>query len=189
MQLPLGPAQGLLVGQGAVFGKLPLQGGKLGPGGVQFLPGLGEAADFEGLDVAGKIAVISRGTINFSLKLYNAEQAGAAGVIIYNNEPGIIYLQMANEDGSLNDGISGNVPCVAVSQAVGEILAAAETKKLVISSEDGPAPSETAGQMSDFSSWGVTPSLELKPEVAPRDMLMTSTSSSRASSMAAIRSS
>ena len=129
------------------------------------VPGLGEAADFEGLDVEGKIAVISRGTINFSLKLYNAEQAGAAGVIIYNNEPGIIYLQMANEDGSLNDGISGYVPCVAVSQAVGETLAAAETKKLVISSEDGLAPSETAGQMSDFSSWGVTPSLELKPEI------------------------
>ena len=129
------------------------------------IPGLGEASDFEGLDVAGKIAVISRGTINFSLKLYNAEQAGAAGVIIYNNEPGIIYLQMANEDGSLNDGISGEVPCVAVSQAVGQALAAAETKKLVIASEDGPAPSETAGQMSDFSSWGVTPSLELKPEI------------------------
>ena len=129
------------------------------------VPGLGEASDFEGLDVEGKIAVISRGTINFSLKLYNAEQAGAAGVIIYNNEPGLIYLQMANEDGSLNDGISGTVPCVAVSKVVGEALAAAETKTMVISPVDGPAPNETAGQMSDFSSWGVTPSLELKPEI------------------------
>ncbi len=129
------------------------------------VPGLGEAADFEGLDVAGKIAVISRGSINFSLKLYNAEQAGAVGCIIYNNEPGLIYLQMANEDGSLNDGISGDVPCVSVSQAVGQALAAAENKVLTISSEDGPAPSDTAGQLSDFSSWGVTPSLELKPEI------------------------
>ena len=129
------------------------------------VPGLGEAADFEGLDVAGKIAVISRGSINFSLKLYNAEQAGAVGCIIYNNEPGLIYLQMANEDGSLNDGISGDVPCVSVSQAVGQALAAAENKVLTISPEDGPAPSDTAGQMSDFSSWGVTPSLELKPEI------------------------
>ena len=129
------------------------------------VPGLGEASDFEGLDVEGKIAVISRGTINFSLKLYNAEQAGAAGVIIYNNEPGLIYLQMANDDGSLNDGISGEVPCAAVSQAVGQILAAAENKVLTISEEDAAAPSETGGQMSDFSSWGVTPSLELKPEI------------------------
>ena len=49
------------------------------------IPGLGEASDFEGLDVEGKIAVISRGSINFSLKLFNAEQAGAVGAIIYNN--------------------------------------------------------------------------------------------------------
>ena len=129
------------------------------------VPGLGETADFEGLDLNGKIAVISRGAINFSLKLYNAEQAGAVGVIIYNNEPGLIYLQMANEDGSLNDGISGDVPCVSVSQAVGAALAAAENKALTISAEDGPAPNETAGQMSDFSSWGVTPDLKLKPEI------------------------
>ena len=129
------------------------------------IPGLGAAADFEGLDVAGKIAVVSRGSINFSLKLYNAEQAGAVGCIIYNNEPGIIYLQMANEDGSLNDGISGDVPCVAVSQKVGEALANAEKKVLVIAEQDAPAVSETGGQMSDFSSWGVTPSLELKPEI------------------------
>ena len=129
------------------------------------VPGLGEAADFEGLDVAGKIAVIARGSINFSLKLYNAEQAGAVGVIIYNNEPGLIYLQMANEDGSLNDGISGDVPCVSVSQQVGVALAAAGNKVLTVASEDGPAPSDTAGQMSDFSSWGVTPDLKLKPEI------------------------
>ena len=129
------------------------------------IPGLGNASDFEGLDVAGKIAVISRGQINFSLKLYNAEQAGAVGAIIYNNEPGTIYLQMANEDGSLNDGISGDVPCASVSMEVGAALAAAENKTLTVSESDGPVPSDEAGQMSLFSSWGVTPSLELKPEI------------------------
>ena len=129
------------------------------------IPGLGEAADFEGLDVAGKIAVIARGSINFSLKLYNAEQAGAIGAIIYNNEPGVIYLQMSNDDGSLNDGISGYVPCVSVTMETGAALAAAENKKLVVSFEDGPVPSPDAGQMSLFSNWGVTPSLELKPEI------------------------
>ena len=129
------------------------------------IPGLGEASDFEGLDVAGKIAVIKRGSINFSLKLYNAEQAGAIGAIIYNNEPGTIYLQMANEDGSLNDGVSGTVPCASVSMETGAALAAAENKKLVISAVDGPVESPEAGQMSLFSSWGVTPTLEMKPEI------------------------
>ena len=129
------------------------------------IPGLGEAADFEGLDLTGKIAVISRGSINFSLKLYNAEQAGAAGVIIYNNEPGSIGLQMTDEEGNLNDGISGEVPCVSVAMATGAAMAAAENKILTVSSEDGPARSADGGQMSLFTSWGVTPSLELKPEI------------------------
>ena len=129
------------------------------------VPGLGEAADFEGLDVEGKIAVISRGSINFSLKLFNAEQAGAVGAIIYNNEPGSIGLQMADEEGNLNDGISGYVPCVSVSQATGAAMAAAENKVLTVSEEDGPVKSADGGQMSLFTSWGVTPSLELKPEI------------------------
>ncbi len=129
------------------------------------VPGLGEAADFEGLDVEGKIAVISRGAINFSLKLFNAEQAGAVGAVIYNNEPGSIGLQMADEEGNLNDGISGNVPCVSVSQATGAAMAAAGNKVLTVSEEDGPVKSADGGQMSLFTSWGVTPSLELKPEI------------------------
>ena len=129
------------------------------------IPGLGEAADFEGLDLTGKIAVISRGKINFSLKLFNAEQAGAVGVIIYNNEPGSIGLQMTDEGGNLNDGISGEVPCVSVAMATGAALAASDTKVLTVSAEDGPARSADGGQMSLFSSWGVTPSLELKPEI------------------------
>ena len=129
------------------------------------VPGLGEAADFEGLDVAGKIAVISRGSINFSLKLYNAEQAGAIGVVIYNNEPGSIGLQMTDDEGNLNDGITGNVPCVSVAMTTGAAMAAAENKVLTVSAEDGPVKSADGGQMSLFSSWGVTASLELKPEI------------------------
>ncbi|MBQ2383883.1 MAG: S8 family serine peptidase, partial [Oscillospiraceae bacterium] len=129
------------------------------------IPGLGEEADFKGLDLEGKIAVISRGSINFSLKLYNAEQAGAVGAIIYNNEPGSIGLQMTDEEGNLADGISGEVPCVSVSQATGAALAAAENKTLVVSAEDGAVESADGGQMSLFSSWGVTPTRELKPEI------------------------
>lgn len=38
------------------------------------VPGLGEEADYEGLDVTGKIAVVSRGTINFGAKAENGCQ-------------------------------------------------------------------------------------------------------------------
>lgn len=39
-------------------------------------------------DVAGKIAVVDRGTCNFSIKVYNAQQAGAIGVLVVNNAAG-----------------------------------------------------------------------------------------------------
>ncbi len=129
------------------------------------VPGLGNASDFEGLDVAGKVAVISRGEINFSLKLFNAEQAGAVGCIIYNNQPGTIGLQMTDDYGNLNDGVSGAVPCVSVTQEAGKVLAEASEKKLTVGETDMPIASAEGGQMSLFSSWGVTPDLKLKPEI------------------------
>lgn len=47
--------------------------------------GLGDVNDFPA-GVAGKIAVIKRGSITFNAKAHNAVNAGAAGIIIYNND-------------------------------------------------------------------------------------------------------
>jgi large repetitive protein len=41
-------------------------------------------------DVAGKIAIIDRGTCNFSVKVQNAQNAGAVGVIVADNLPGAV---------------------------------------------------------------------------------------------------
>ena len=43
-----------------------------------------EAADFEGLPMAGAIALIQRGTCSFYDKALNAQNAGAVAVIVYN---------------------------------------------------------------------------------------------------------
>jgi Zn-dependent M28 family amino/carboxypeptidase len=43
-----------------------------------------EAADFTGFP-AGSIAIIERGTCDFGLKAANAEAAGAAGAVIFND--------------------------------------------------------------------------------------------------------
>ena len=127
--------------------------------------GVGTVEDFAAVDVAGKIAVVSRGQINFSLKLYNAEQAGAVGLIIYNNEAGEIGLQMTDGNGNLSDGITGLTPAVSVTQAVGQYLAENENKVITVAAVPGPVESENGGQMSDFSSWGVSPDLRLLPDV------------------------
>ncbi|MGN0985515.1 MAG: S8 family serine peptidase [Candidatus Enterenecus sp.] len=127
------------------------------------IPGLGNVEDFEGIDVEGKIAVIQRGTIAFTDKQQNAAAAGAVACIVYDNvyseDP--VYMQD-----------SGALPNVFISRADGEALAAAvdpETgvgKLTVMTADDVVSvPSPTAGQMSDFSSWGVSPDLELLPEV------------------------
>ncbi|MBQ8579457.1 MAG: S8 family serine peptidase [Oscillospiraceae bacterium] len=133
--------------------------------------GYGEAADFEGLDVAGKVAVVARGVTSFSSKLANAEAAGAIALIVTNNTPGSIAtigMAMTDEYGNLPEGVSGTVPAVLVSLATGEALAAAvsESYSLTVSAEPIQVIDEDGGQMSIFSSWGVSPDLRLVPDIA-----------------------
>ncbi|CAE6460723.1 unnamed protein product [Rhizoctonia solani] len=47
-------------------------------------------ADFAGVDVKGKIALIQRGGCNFAVKNENAKTAGAVGVVVYNNVEGTV---------------------------------------------------------------------------------------------------
>ena len=82
------------------------------------LCGLGKAGQFPA-EVAGKIALISRGEITFKEKVINAISAGAAGVVIYNNAPGLLQGALT-EDGS-----EVAVPVVMIEQTVGEAAKAA----------------------------------------------------------------
>lgn len=61
--------------------------------------GLGKTADFENIDVKGKIALIKRGDITFVDKAKNAYANGAIGVIIYNHTAGMLNGTL----GSLTD--------------------------------------------------------------------------------------
>jgi Zn-dependent M28 family amino/carboxypeptidase len=75
-----------------------------------------DAADFAGFP-AGNIALVSRGACTFALKATNGFNAGASGVIIYNNAPGVI-------NGTLGNDFTLDIPVTSVTQAVGEALAA-----------------------------------------------------------------
>ena len=121
---------------------------------------LGRTADFDNIDVAGKIALISRGENTFVEKTLNAQQAGAVGVLIYNNAPGT--LSMATD-------AAIDIPQLAITQADGLALKAAldagNDVTVAFNGEFLTLPNPLAGKMSDFSSWGVTPSLDFKPEI------------------------
>ncbi len=74
------------------------------------------AADFAGFPV-GNIALISRGACTFAAKATNAYNAGASGVVIYNNIPGVL-------NGTLSNTFTLDIPVTAVTQDVGQALAA-----------------------------------------------------------------
>jgi Zn-dependent M28 family amino/carboxypeptidase len=78
-----------------------------------------EQSDFNGF-VAGRIALIQRGTCAFATKVLNAGRAGASGIIIFNEgQPG------RTEPYALNIGEwRANIPMVFASFAVGNELAA-----------------------------------------------------------------
>ena len=75
-----------------------------------------EAGDFAGFP-AGNIALISRGACTFALKVTNAYDAGASGVVIYNNIAGAL-------SGTLGNTFTLDIGATGVTQAVGQQLAA-----------------------------------------------------------------
>ncbi|MCB0364608.1 MAG: S8 family serine peptidase [Bdellovibrionaceae bacterium] len=75
--------------------------------------GLGKPEDFPSIDVRGKIALVRRGEIAFGDKVKNSIAAGAVGVILFNNEPGILSA-------TLGEGVTVNIPVAFIAQDVGE---------------------------------------------------------------------
>ena len=114
------------------------------------IPGVGRSADYTGLDVKGKIALVRRGQTTFEEKAMIAEAQGAAGIIIYNNVSGEIKMNIGD----------AQLAVCSISQDDGEVLAAKASGILHISVDQTSGPF-----MSDFSSWGPTPSLGIKPEL------------------------
>ena len=119
------------------------------------VPNYGAEADYEGLDVQGKIALVQRGGgMYYEQKERNAANAGAIGMLVYNNVPGMLYMSITD----------WKIPCAFISQAAGEYMKQQETKTLSVASADALVESPTYG-MADFSSWGATTELTLKPEL------------------------
>lgn len=59
--------------------------------------GFGQPSDYAGLDVKGKVALVSRGAgVTFVNKVRNAATAGAAAVIVFNNVPGLLFASGGN---------------------------------------------------------------------------------------------
>ncbi|MFC0679945.1 S8 family serine peptidase [Lysobacter korlensis] len=111
--------------------------------------------------LAGQVALIRRGGCTFHLKALNAQNAGAIGVVIYNNLAG-----------PLNPSVAGTpaitVPAVGISDTSGALLDARITgggASLTWTAETGSFPSPTGGLLSSFTAYGMSPDLQLKPDI------------------------
>ena len=113
--------------------------------------------------LAGKIAVFRDGTVDAGGNAYkttarvNAVAAlGPAGIVIICQDEG--------EARPLIVGLDATMPSICISKADGDKLLAASDKTLRVE-KDTVLPTAANYEVTDFSSWGPTPDLSLKPEV------------------------
>jgi hypothetical protein len=102
------------VGKNAEFGP---QLTKAGINGVLAIPSVRDGCS-KLSSLTGKVAIIDRGTCSFKKKVANAQAAGAAGVVIANNETGAVFVM--GDDTAVRTAI--RIPSVFVGQASGATL-------------------------------------------------------------------
>ena len=115
--------------------------------------GLGNPEEFQ--NVSGKLALVKRGDLTFAQKAENAKEAGAVGMLLYNYDEEIITT------------VELVIPAVILPLSEGTKLLAREDKRLRYTGKElKKKVTSSPSTISDFSSWGVSSTLELKPEIA-----------------------
>ena len=138
--------------------------GDLAPGDYEYVEaGFGSAEDAAALaakypeGLADKIVMVSRGTLDFQEKFDNIAPLKPAAILVYDNEPGdaLLIMNLSTLD----------VPAAFISQASAQAMVEAADHHLTL--VEGKVLEPTSSYwMNDFSSWGVSPDLRLKPEIA-----------------------
>ena len=107
--------------------------------------------------LAGKIALVSRGNMTYQKKVENLYDLKPAGIVVYNNVSvgSLIAMNLTTQD----------MPAAFISQADGQAMLDAPEHMLSIT-EGQVLPQSTIYEASEFSAWGVSPDLRLKPEIA-----------------------
>ncbi|HMO64402.1 MAG TPA: S8 family serine peptidase, partial [Verrucomicrobiota bacterium] len=122
-------------------------------------------APLEPGSLAGKIALIDRGTCSVSWKIDHAAKAGAVGVIIANNVAG--DPPSFSFGGTSDDSPFLSVPTIVITQTDGQLIKSALAKGFEVTAEFGPGlVTPTGGSMVATSSRGPAYGTHLiKPEI------------------------
>jgi subtilisin family serine protease len=111
--------------------------------------------------MTGKAVLIRRGGCTFYVKASNAQNAGAAAVVLYNNAAGAINATVAGSPPI-------TIPVVGITAAQGaalDALIAAGPTSLFWTGDVVSYPFGTGGLISGFSSFGLAADLSLKPNI------------------------
>jgi len=138
------------------------------------VPGNGTPANYAGLDVEGKVVLVSRGEIAFVDKIAAAKANGAVGMLIHNFAGG---TNAPNESGTFLGDSFAFIPTFDVSQTDGDAIRAALAGTAGTISFGNFGSENTAGdEVNDSSSRGPsTPNFDIKPDVtAPGTNIMSS---------------
>jgi aminopeptidase Y len=100
-----------------------------------------EAGDFAGFP-GGNIALISRGACTFAIKATNAFNAGAVGVVIYNNIAGAL-------NGTLGSAFNLDIGVTGITQALGQQLAATTGLVLRLKTDTLREPGTTSNVLAE----------------------------------------
>lgn len=93
--------------------------------GVTYFMGTGESTDS---GASGKVCVIDRGVISFADKINNCGNSGGIGAIVVNNEPGVIYMDVA--------GVTTSIPAVGAAQEDRAAIVGSSTASISIGASD-----------------------------------------------------
>ncbi|KAA0955973.1 S8 family serine peptidase [Sporosarcina sp. ANT_H38] len=132
---------------------------------VVAVPGNGEAKDYTGVDVKGKVALISRGGIAFVDKIAHAQENGAVATIIHNFAGG---TNAPNPSGTFLGDSFAFLPTFDMSQTDGDAIRAALKGGTGTVTFGSFGSTQTAGdEVNDSSSRGPsTPNFDIKPDVS-----------------------
>ena len=139
---------------------------------VVAVPGIGEPADYDGIDVNGKVALISRGEIAFVDKIAEAKEAGAVATIIHNFAGG---TNAPRPSGTFLGDDFEFIPTFDMSQTDGDAIRAALASNAGTVTFANFNVTYTAGdEVNSSSSRGpTTPHFDIKPDVtAPGTNIM-----------------
>jgi subtilisin family serine protease len=117
--------------------------------------------------LAGRVALIRRGSCTFYEKARRAELAGAIGVVIYNNAGGFVGPSVAVQPGVV-DSQPVTIPVVGIQQSDGITIHNRVTgggADLTWTDQLGVFPNATGGLLNSSSSYGPSPDLTLKPDL------------------------